>query len=210
MKKLIYLVSAVVLLASCKNEEVKDYVTFSGTITNQNSDSLVLKSVDYSKTLKVNADGTFSDTLKIVSGYFRLFDGTEATTLYLKNGFDLVLSMDTKEFDESIKYTGAGAEYNNYLAARALKRESIFEDEALFTVDQAGFDAKMSEIKNDFTTLLNTTQNLDTVFVNAELKDLDGFSEYIIENYAQKQYVATMLAAGNPSPKFMNYENFII
>ncbi len=208
MKKLIYIVSIVVLLASCKTEEVKDYVTFSGTIVNQNSDSLVIKSADYSKKIMVNTDGYFSDTLKIVSGYFRLFDGTEVSTLYLKNGFDLVLSMDTKEFDESIKYTGVGAEYNNYLAARALKRENVFEDGTLFTVDQVGFDSKMSEIRNNFTTLLNTTQNLDTAFVNAELKDLDGFADYISKNYIEKQYVSTALAAGNPSPKFINYENF--
>ena len=85
MKKLIYFLSIVLVVASCKKEAPKDYVTLSGKIIDKNSDSLVVRSAEYSKTIKVNPDGTFSDTLKVVTGIFNLFDGAEGTSIYLKN-----------------------------------------------------------------------------------------------------------------------------
>jgi hypothetical protein len=46
MKKVVLFVSAMVLVA-CSKEVKKDYVTFSGQITNKNSDSIVLSAKDY-------------------------------------------------------------------------------------------------------------------------------------------------------------------
>src|SRR5690554_1861633 len=100
MKKILFLLSAIAIF-SCK-EEPKDYVTFSGKITNKSSDSVVVRSQDYTKTIKLNEDGSFSDTLKVETGVYNFFDGNESTNLFLKNGFDLHLTLDTKEFDETI------------------------------------------------------------------------------------------------------------
>jgi thiol-disulfide isomerase/thioredoxin len=208
MKKIVYFLSITMLIISCKNEEIKDYVTLSGKIIDQNSDSLMVRSREYSKTIKVNADGTFTDTLKVSTGVYNLFDGEESTSIYLKNGYDLVISLDTKQFDESISYTGEGAEVNNYLASKALKQEAVFEDNALFELEKSAFDTKMSEIKESFTTLLNTTPNLDSLFLADELKGIEGFTAYIADYYQEKQYLNTVLAKGNASPKFVNYENF--
>ena len=196
------------LVTSCKEEALKDYVTLSGKIIDQNSDSLVVRSREYSKTIKVNADGTFSDTLKVVTGMYNFFDGAESTSIYLKNGFDLVISLDTKQFDESISYTGEGAEVNNYLAAKALKQEIVFENDSLFSLEKTAFDQKVSEIKNDFSSLLTNTQNLDSLFVANETQGIDGFIQYIAGSYEEKQYLRTVLAKGNVSPKFTDYENF--
>ena len=208
MKKLIYFLSIVLLVASCKKEEPKDYVTLSGKIMDQNSDSLVVRSRDYSKTIKVNADGTFSDTLKVATGIYNFFDGAESTSIYLKNGFDLIISLDTKQFDESISYTGEGAEVNNYLAAKALMQEDVFENDTLFTLEKAVFDQKIGEIKENFNTLLTNTQNLDSLFIANEIKGIEGFTKYVADSYEEQQYLNTVLAKGNVSPKFTDLENF--
>ena len=50
---------------ACEEEKPKDYLSFSGTITNANSDSIVIYSKEYRKVIKLNADGSFSDTLKV-------------------------------------------------------------------------------------------------------------------------------------------------
>ena len=116
MKKIIYLTITALAVVACK-EEPKDYVTFSGKITNQNSDSLVIGSNaegDFERRITVTADGTFSDTLKVVTGGYYIFDGTESTPLYLKNGLDVHLTLDTKQFDETIVYTGSGAIAKNF------------------------------------------------------------------------------------------------
>ena len=52
MKKIIYLVAIAITILSCKEEAPKDYVTFTGTITNMNSDSLIIRSRTFSK--KIN------------------------------------------------------------------------------------------------------------------------------------------------------------
>ncbi len=88
MKKLIYVLVAAAII-SCKEEAPKDYVSLSGKITNMNSDSLMVLARGFSKKINVNEDGSFSDTLKVKNGGFTLFDGSESTSVYLKNGFDL-------------------------------------------------------------------------------------------------------------------------
>ncbi|MEZ4842501.1 MAG: hypothetical protein R2821_13575 [Flavobacteriaceae bacterium] len=66
MKNLIYSIVGLLLLVSCEKAP-KDYVTLKGKITNPNSDSLVIKGKDdYKKVIKLNADGTFEDTLKLL------------------------------------------------------------------------------------------------------------------------------------------------
>jgi len=60
MKKLTLLLVAIVI-ASCANEP-KDYVTLSGKITDKSSDSVVVRTRTFSRTIAVNEDGTFSDT----------------------------------------------------------------------------------------------------------------------------------------------------
>ena len=208
MKKLVYFVSFVLLVTSCKKEEVKDYVTLSGTIMNKNSELLVVRSQEYTKTIMVNEDGTFSDTLKVVTGVYNLFDGTENTPIYLKNGFDLEVSFDAKKFDESIKYAGVGAEPNNYLAARSLKQEAVFEDEAMFELEKTAFNQKLAGIKAGFTDILKNSQNLDSLFVNDELSGIEGFTNYLSQYYEEKQLLSAVLGKGSDSPKFVNYENF--
>ena len=51
--------------------------------------------------------------------------------MFLKNGYDLNLTLDTKDFDETIVYKGKGANENNYLAQKGF-RVFFFEFLALF------------------------------------------------------------------------------
>jgi hypothetical protein len=65
----------------------------------------------------------FESEFEIEQGYYSLCDKKEQTTIYLGEDYHLNLTLDTDSFDESIHYTGYGAEANNYLAAKALIRE---------------------------------------------------------------------------------------
>jgi hypothetical protein len=141
MKRMICFAVAALTIGSC-TQEPKDYVSFSGQILNQNSDSLIIRSNtdrDFKKRIAVNEDGSFSDTLKIVNGAYYVFDGSESTRLYLKNGDDIELTIDTKEFDETVVYKGSGADVNNYLAQKALTQEMVFEDKESFLLSKKGW-----------------------------------------------------------------------
>jgi hypothetical protein len=52
----------------------------------------------------------------VKAGEYSLSDYNESTALYLEPGYDLNLTIDTEEFDESIVYKGIGEKPNNFLA----------------------------------------------------------------------------------------------
>ena len=70
--------------------------------------------------------------------------------LYLKDGDDLKLNMDAKEFDETIVYKGKGEKENNYLAQKALSDETFeMELENLLEKDETVFKAALDKKKTD-------------------------------------------------------------
>ncbi|WP_299886546.1 TlpA disulfide reductase family protein [uncultured Lacinutrix sp.] len=208
MKKLLICLSAIAVIA-CK-EEPKDYVTLAGKIANKNSDSLfVYQGRQFSKTIKVNEDGTFSDTLKVVKGMYGIYDGNESTNVFLKNGYDLNLTLDTKEFDESIKFSGNGAESNNYLVKKALMQENLINP-SIFDLDEDEFKKKVAEIETEMNGFLENNNNgLDSMLVANEKLQISQFNKGISGAYKQQKARATQFAdfIGKPSPDFVNYEN---
>ncbi len=206
MKKLMYLTIATLIVVACK-QEAKDYVTFSGKITNQNSDSLLIGFGTFKKRITVAADGTFSDTLKVVTGGFWLQDGKEQTNLYLKNGQDVHLTLDTKQFDETVVYTGSGAEANNYLAKKVLNQGDLFTNKTLLEMSKEDFDAKLETIESDFMKNLDGVSGLDTAFVASEKLGFVGLKRFLGILQEKASYIKTVLGKGKPSPKFIAYEN---
>ncbi|CDF80056.1 thioredoxin domain protein [Formosa agariphila KMM 3901] len=204
MKKIFIALSALSILA-CQEAPKKDYVTLSGKIIDKNSDSLVIRSRTYNKTIQVNADGTFSDTLKVEAGLYNLFDGGESSTVFLRNGYDLNISLDTKEFDESIAYTGEGAENNNFLAENSLKQEALM-DQDFSSMDLTTLDETFTNIESELTAFYNSKQGLDTMVTQSVTKNLqpmlEGTKKYFAGNIALKQEMT-----GKPSPLFVDYEN---
>ncbi len=212
MKKLLILSCALILVFGCK-EEPKDYVTLSGKITDKSSDSIVIRTREYTKTIKVNKDGTFSDTLNVETGTYNLYDGNESTSLFLKNGFDLNITLDTKQFDETIKYSGIGAETSNYLAKKALMEESLYPP-SLFDFDETNFNSETTRIHSKLSGFLEENKNIDSTLYSKEKNNIDNFKTKITEAYKKGKERAEARAAefadfiGKPSPNFENYENF--
>jgi hypothetical protein len=64
MKKLISLLSILIILASCSKEPKADYVLFSGKIANPNGSKVRISGNDFKKTIMMK-DGAFADTLNI-------------------------------------------------------------------------------------------------------------------------------------------------
>ncbi|MFS4455664.1 TlpA family protein disulfide reductase [Maribacter sp. 2304DJ31-5] len=210
MKKTAILFGLILIIVSaCKKEIVKDYVSLSGVITNKKSDSLTLVNrAGIIKNFQLKEDGSFSDTLKIEQGKYALFHGNERTSIYLKNGYDLKLFLDTKEFDETITYEGKGAETNNYLVQTALLQEKIFADSGLFDLDKKDFDIKIENTIGELSNVLTNTKKLDSSFIAKEHESIDGLKKYLNNKYQEKQYLKTVLGKGKTSPKFTDYENY--
>lgn len=211
MKKTILLLAALGILA-CKNEP-NNFVTFSGKIIDKNSDEIVISNDSYSKTIKVNEDGTFSDTLNVAEGKYNFYDGGESTTLFLKNGYELIMDLDTKMFDETITYSGIGSETNNYLAKKSLMQETLYPP-SLFDFEEEDFNTTISDINNKLNAFLESYKTIDTALYSAEKMANDGFKEEMLGFYAKQKEYAEKRAAqfsdltDKPSPDFVDYENY--
>lgn len=206
MKKFAILI-AVIAIVSCKNEP-KDFVTLSGKITDKNSDSIVIKKGDYSKTIAVNEDGSFSDTLKVVANTYSLFDGTEYATVYLKNGFDIYMTLDTKMFDQSIQFSGTGSEHSNFLAEKFRVNDELFDLDEMINLDSVQLEARFASIRNEMKNFYDSHPNVDTSITNDGAESIErtigAYNSYINRIHDVKK----QLPQGTISPDFKDYENF--
>ncbi|MBW1298043.1 TlpA family protein disulfide reductase [Aquimarina litoralis] len=195
------------VLTSCSEEKAKpiEYVIFSGKVLNKNADKLSVRGNDFSKKIDIQEDGTFADTLDITkNGYYSFSIGQEASSIYLKKGDDLALSIDTKEFDESIKYTGKAASANSYLANKYLVKEKFSETigkrDSLNKSNPKDFKQKILSLKTDLSELLTGGKIVDTSFISDQLRYnnydyLAYVNEYLNYNPAGSSKLDTVTSA---------------
>lgn len=77
----------------------------------------------------LNEEGEFSMTFSIKKPvYAEFYHGNERGKLFINVNDNLKLEVDGQKFDESLKFTGANAHINNYLAKKTLKfpKESLY------------------------------------------------------------------------------------
>ncbi|MFQ3239578.1 MAG: thiol-disulfide isomerase/thioredoxin [Olleya marilimosa] len=208
MKKLLVCLAALSIVA-CKKEAPKDYATFSGKIENKNSDSLfVYQGRDFKKTIKVNEDGTFSDTLKVTTGVFGVYDGKEQTTIFLANDMDLKMTLDAKTFDESIKFSGKGAEKSTFLVDRINFEQDLVDVEALKNLEASKLDSSLENIKTKMLAYYDKNAAIDSTIISEARKQVDpmlkGLKGYVLSGIKLKEE----FPVGSPSPTFENYENY--
>ena len=201
MKKII---TGIVLgMLSISGLAQKNFMAFEAKIENKNGDKLyILGPNKFKKEFVLNKSGVFKDTLKVAEGMYRLSDGVENTTLFLRNGMDLKLKMNAKEFDESIVYAGKGSKENNFLAQTALYEENYNYPE-LLKADETAFE-KLLVVKTESDLKRLSDAKLDINFVTLYTKEINGSSEGLKQYYKEEQAMQKMNNA--PSPTF-TYEN---
>ncbi|WP_162126693.1 hypothetical protein [Flavobacterium phycosphaerae] len=136
MKKLASLICTLFIAASGISQES---MTFQAEIANKNGTTLFIK--DGKKIIQeiyADSKGLFKATFPIKEGMYDMYDGVEYAQLYLKNGYDLKMTMDAQAFDETIKFQGKGANENNYLAEET-RLEQKFDYNKLLASDEASF-----------------------------------------------------------------------
>ena len=201
MRKLTYLLLLSVFVSYAQTDK-KSAVKFSAKIENRNSDTLTIYGPNrFKQVIPVNKNGVFEASFETADGIHQFTDGVESSLMYLKNGDDLAMTMNTKEFDESIVYKGKGAEENNFMVQKALKDEQ-FELTA-FDKEKDEFNASLeAKNKSDLASLDNG--NLDESFKSTVKKMM--MQQYIGMQSMYKESLLMKKLNGNPSPSFA-YEN---
>ncbi|MDQ8011865.1 MAG: TlpA disulfide reductase family protein [Flavobacterium nitrogenifigens] len=181
----------------------KNSIKFTAKIANRNSDTLVIKGRDnFRQVIPIDKKEIFSATFDAPQGFYVFSDGTESSNLYLKPNSEVNLTMNAKEFDETIVYKGKGVDESNFLAQQALKDENFQKD-------------AFSKESTEFTALLDGKLKADTEslekgdfapeFKTALKRSFEMFHQYANEEYERVSKANKMV--GKASPGF-DYENF--
>ena len=126
MKTTIYSISAIVTIAAILyiSEPVKPptKTIITGVVTNPKSDSIIIFNQDYEFGNRVDYKNKFKISMDIDSAdYFTFYDGNETSSMYINPGQNIDLTLDTKMFDETIKYNNSPE--SNFLATKYLIQE---------------------------------------------------------------------------------------
>ncbi|MEP3836860.1 MAG: TlpA disulfide reductase family protein [Algibacter sp.] len=178
MKKLL-LLALTISVFSCKNEiktETENHAIISGKITNKQPGELTINSEDrtFSAPVKVEADGTFIDTLSTDIKSYVLYDGANPVFLNLAPGFNLNITYDATNFDNTISISGVGSKINNYLVSKRKTEMALSKKAAeIFVLDEAGYKARMLEFKKTQEDVLNNTTDLPSDFITKEKRNIN-------------------------------------
>ena len=121
MKKLLtslLLFIAIIGFGQTASTEVK----LTGTLINPQSNELVIYKFDksFEITIPVERNGNFSAKFKINEpGFYFIKQEKAYTNIFLRNGYNLKLNLDTKSFPNSIQYEGEGAVFYNYMKTKS-------------------------------------------------------------------------------------------
>jgi thiol-disulfide isomerase/thioredoxin len=208
MKKTLILLCLIAIVACNEEKKMNDYVTFSGKITNKKTDTIRIAKRGFSKVIPINADGTFSDTLKVTPGIYYFDDSNESTAVFLRNGYELDMTIDTADYDESVKYSGYGSEQSNFLAEKSLFEEKLFGDDDFGDLDEAGLDTKIEAMKKEAIAFMDSKTAIDTMLIRLNTEGLDGLMKSMKGYYGEMIALKRDLPLGMVSPTWMDYENY--
>jgi len=125
MKKVI-LLALIQLCIFSVNAQTKGQIKFTAKIANRNSDTLVIRGANnFKQVIPINKKEIFAATFEAPKGFYQFSDGVEVSGLYLKPNSEINLTMDAKQFDETIVYKGKGVDESNYLAQYSLNNENL-------------------------------------------------------------------------------------
>lgn len=207
MKKLLTLCLAISILA-CK-EEPKDYVTLSGKIENPDESKTlkIFQGPDYEKTITLNDDGTFSDTLKVKEGDYTFQHGKEYGPIFLKNDFVTSFETDNNSFIDSMVYKGDGSDINNLSVKSFLLAKNHFTQDLIASGTQEDLDNAIKNYKSEYEALKVKFTDVDSTHLALTDKMIEGTTQQVTQFLAPKVAVRSALKKGTPSPTFVNYEN---
>lgn len=211
MKQIILLLFIVVSLVSCQ-EKINDYVTISGHIENTEEKDSIIKvtATKYTKTIKVDSEGKFSDTLHIKKPNFYSFYLNPKTrfTVFLNKGDDLKLKGDATDLNNTLVFTGRGEFTNNYLLTRVKEVALLSNNTAtLFALDSVAFNEKINAFEDKLSSLL-ANEKLDSTVANKEKQGLKGYLLSMRSRFQKEASMKIDFAKGKVSPKFKDLENF--
>lgn len=177
MKNLAIIILFTLAFASCKSiDNEADTTYFGGQIVNPKGEYIVLmKGYKVLDTLFLNKDNTFSKRLDYIKeglysfSHGSLSQGYEFQYIYFEPKDSLVIRLNTWDFDESLVFSGKGAEKNNFLITMFLQNEKNVKSFAPL------YNLKPTEFLNKTATIESLNQHIYNQLKESEVKLTDKF-----------------------------------
>ena len=183
-------------------EKIRGEIKFTAKVFNRNSDLLTIYGEDnFEEVISINKNEVFEAQFLAQQGIYTLYDGKESVFLYLKANFALEIEVNAKEFYDTIKYKGQGANENNFIVQRSLSDHYFFEQnlnkdiETFLVLLEAKKVSEMHAIE---------TGDLDTDFKKEMISWAQNFKEYALLKHESGLHILNL--KDTLSPDF-NYEN---
>lgn len=208
MKRLLVLCTLITLLA-CKTETPKDYVTLSGKIENSLDDKTlkIFRGRQFEKTITLNEDGTFKDTLKVETGTYNFKHGQQFGEIYLSNNNTSTLNTDYTNFDDTLVFGGDAANTNNLSIKAYLISNNHFTNAIVSSGTKEDLDTAIKNYRAEY-------ESLKVKYTGVDSTNLARIDNNITKTINQmKRFMSSKIAMrasfpkGSPSPTFTNYEN---
>lgn len=204
MKKISVLIFYLLFIIACNQNHSKDYLTLAGKLEN-NKDSIISISSREGvvKTIDINDDGTFKDTLKVATAAIYTFatSTNKRAPIYLKNGYNIFLNGDSNTFMESFKYSGNGGDNSNFIISQIKKSQSIGNPQDIINLEEKAFRKKVDQLKFEYDSILDSYNDLDSTLYSSVKLQNEQLVTYFNNSYAEN----LIMGKGKPSPKFENY-----
>jgi len=199
------------LISFGQNE--KNYVLFSGNI--KNTQETVIKITNYlkkfEKDIMIDSSGNFKDTLFIKDeGSYSYQTGKSYSSMFLKKGDDLNITLDADDFYRATKFTGKGSLVNNYHVARStLKGSFVGDAKDYFVVPVTDFLKKIAKEKLAFLDLLEKW-NLDSEDKEIQRKIIEHDHLLIRNNYDKFNFYHTQIHPELPADYYDPIKNMFV
>jgi len=175
MNKLWFFIVMIFAFSANAQEKQIDYVIFSGKIINANQKVFTLKGLEKKqiKKLILDEEGNFTDTIKTIKQEFVLFEGINNAYIQLSPGDNIKLTVDANDYLKTLKFTGKGADLNNYLVgAENLYKEENLNYKEKYSKSEKEFTVFKKEWKQKRLTFLKTSEGLSEEFIEIEKRNI--------------------------------------
>ena len=204
MKKLSTLFFVMFIMIACTQEHSREYLTLSGKLEN-NKDSIIsiASTKGILKKISINKDGSFKDTLKVKKAaiYTFLTSDKNRAPIYLKNGYNIILTGDADQFMDSFKFSGEGAANSSFIMAQIEKSQTLGNPQLILDLEEKAFRKKVAALKFEYDSILDSYKNLDsTLYTSVKQQNIELVT-YFDNAYAQNE----VMGIRKISPKFENY-----
>ena len=207
MKRLFIFCIATTLFA-CKGEP-KDYVTLSGKIQNPDESKTlkIFQGRNYEKTITLNDDGTFTDTLKVEEGDYSFQHGKEYGQIYLKNDNVTSFETDYENFKDAMVFKGDASDINNFSIQSFLIANDHFTESLITTGTKEDFEKAIENYKAAYQDIKSKYTDVDSTHIAIMDKNIEGTLQQLNNFINSKLAVREAFPKGSPSPTFVDYEN---